>query len=148
MQRQPNSWIRACKQWNEGKAVYCVPRKGSKEYDEVARIRDEIDAAERGEVVEEEVEQEQDLIELMQELVDKYNLNAIKKDNITRNNVMAYYKEYASKKDKIQALLDKVDDQAAFIREFDLDLGLKYADVTKNILRRIKSQVKKSNRAL
>ena len=148
MQRQPNSWIRACKQWNEGKEVYCIPRKGSKEYDEVARIRNEIDAAERGEVVEEEVEQEQDLIELMQELVDKYNLNAIKKDNITRNNVMAYYKEYASKKDKIQALLDKVDDQAAFIREFDLDLGLKYADVTKNILRRIKSQVKKSNRAL
>jgi len=151
MPRQPNSWIRACKQWNKDKPIYCIPRRGTPQYDEIAAIRDAIDAEERPaaaeEVVPQEQEQEQDLIELMQQFVDTYNLNSIKKENLTRDNVVAYYNEYASKKDRIQSLLDKIDDQIEFFRSLPPGLAEKSNDVNKNILRRIKAQVKKSDRA-
>jgi hypothetical protein len=67
MPRQPNSWIRACKQWNEDKPVYCVPRKGTPQYNEIAAIRDAIDAEERPAAAEEVVEQEDNIGEVEEE---------------------------------------------------------------------------------
>jgi len=32
------TWIEALKKWNAGKPAWCIPRKGSKEYDEVKAI--------------------------------------------------------------------------------------------------------------
>lgn len=37
----PNEWIIALKKWNEGKETWCLPRKGSKAYDEVRALMPE-----------------------------------------------------------------------------------------------------------
>jgi len=37
-----NSWIIALKKWNEGKDKFCIPKKGTKEYDEVKKIMSEM----------------------------------------------------------------------------------------------------------
>ena len=37
--RKPSSWILALKKWNEGKPKWCVPKKGTADYEEVAAIR-------------------------------------------------------------------------------------------------------------
>lgn len=34
-QRYANQWVRALKVWNSGKSEWCVPRKGTKDYNEV-----------------------------------------------------------------------------------------------------------------
>jgi glutaredoxin 2 len=67
MPRQANSWIRACKQWNEDKPVYCVPRRGTPQYNEIAAIRDAIDAEERPAAAEEVVPQEDNIGEIEEE---------------------------------------------------------------------------------
>lgn len=35
-----NKWIEALKKYNEKKGNWCVPKKGTKEYDEVRKIMD------------------------------------------------------------------------------------------------------------
>jgi len=37
--REPNEWIKALKQWNTGKSMWCVPKKGTKEYDEILKLK-------------------------------------------------------------------------------------------------------------
>jgi len=37
----PNPWITALKKWNEGKDTWCLPKKGSKAYDEVRALMPE-----------------------------------------------------------------------------------------------------------
>jgi hypothetical protein len=37
----PNPWITALKKWNEGKETWCLPKKGSKAYDEVRALMPE-----------------------------------------------------------------------------------------------------------
>jgi len=37
-----NKWITALKKWNEGNEKWCVPRKGTPEYNEVRKIMDEM----------------------------------------------------------------------------------------------------------
>lgn len=34
----PNAWIEALKKWNEGKGMWCLPKKGTKDYDEVRAL--------------------------------------------------------------------------------------------------------------
>lgn len=34
----PNAWITALKKFNEGKGTWCLPKKGTKEYDEVRAL--------------------------------------------------------------------------------------------------------------
>jgi hypothetical protein len=34
----PNAWITALKKFNEGKGAWCLPKKGTKEYDEVRAL--------------------------------------------------------------------------------------------------------------
>jgi hypothetical protein len=34
----PNNWVQALKVFNEGKSEWCIPRKGSKEYDDIKRF--------------------------------------------------------------------------------------------------------------
>lgn len=34
----PNSWIEALKKWNEGKGMWCLPKKGTKDYEEVRAL--------------------------------------------------------------------------------------------------------------
>jgi translation initiation factor 2 gamma subunit (eIF-2gamma) len=34
----PNNWVQALKVFNEGKTEWCIPRKGSKEYDDIKRF--------------------------------------------------------------------------------------------------------------
>jgi hypothetical protein len=34
----PNAWIDALKKWNEGKGMWCLPKKGTKDYDEVMAL--------------------------------------------------------------------------------------------------------------
>ena len=36
--RPLNSWAMALKKWNEGKPMYHIPKKGTKEYDEVKAL--------------------------------------------------------------------------------------------------------------
>lgn len=41
--RPANNWIVALKQWNDDQdGKYCIPKKGSKEYDEVIKIMDKL----------------------------------------------------------------------------------------------------------
>lgn len=42
-----NSWIEALKKWNQGRERYCVPRKGTPEYQEVRKIMDEMKNSEK-----------------------------------------------------------------------------------------------------
>jgi len=37
-----NKWITALKKWNEKNEKWCVPRKGTPEYEEVRKIMDEM----------------------------------------------------------------------------------------------------------
>lgn len=37
-----NKWITALKKWNEKNEKWCVPRKGTPEYNEVRKIMDEM----------------------------------------------------------------------------------------------------------
>ena len=37
-----NKWITALKTWNSGREKWCVPKKGTPEYDEVRKIMDEM----------------------------------------------------------------------------------------------------------
>ena len=37
-----NKWIEALKKWNEKNDKWCVPRKGTPEYQEVRKIMDEM----------------------------------------------------------------------------------------------------------
>jgi hypothetical protein len=36
----PSTWITALKEWNQGKSTWCIPQKGSSEYNEVKAIMD------------------------------------------------------------------------------------------------------------
>lgn len=42
-----NSWIRALKQWNQGKDTYTVPKKGSAGYQEVMKIKAQMDGGKK-----------------------------------------------------------------------------------------------------
>ena len=85
----------------------------------------------------------EDVVELIKKLVDEYNLDSIKKQNLTPSNYEEYYNEYVEQFTKISKLLDKVDDPIEFIKELPKNLGNKYVDVTKNFVRRLKAQLKK-----
>jgi hypothetical protein len=37
-----NKWITALKKWNEGRDKYCIPKRGTPEYDEVRKIMGEM----------------------------------------------------------------------------------------------------------
>ena len=43
----PNKWILALKKWNSGKDKYCIPKKGTPQYDEVRKIMDEMKNSEK-----------------------------------------------------------------------------------------------------
>jgi len=38
----PNAWLLALKEYSKKKGMYCVPKKGSKEYDEVMKIKEKL----------------------------------------------------------------------------------------------------------
>jgi hypothetical protein len=42
VKRQPNAWIRALKQWNQGKDRYTVPKSGTSDYQEVRKIMESL----------------------------------------------------------------------------------------------------------
>ena len=87
---------------------------------------------------------EDELVELIKKLVDEYNLDSIKKQNLTQSNYKKYIDEYNAKAKKINGLLDKID-KDSFLKEIPRSLYMDYVDVVKNIVRRIKSQLKKSS---
>lgn len=95
-----------------------------------------------GKQEQDEEAERQKLNELVQEFVDTYNLKAIKKANITRDNAVSYYEQYESKLDEIRALAEKLEDPIDYVKGLSVDLKREFADVTDNISRRIKSQVK------
>jgi len=38
-----NSWVVALKEFNKNKSIWCIPKKGTKEYNEVRKIMDNMD---------------------------------------------------------------------------------------------------------
>mgnify|MGYP003133928982 CR=1 FL=1 len=77
----------------------------------------------------------------MKKLVNKYNKDEIKKQKLTKENLKKYTDPYFDLIDKIEKQLKEVDDPMEFLKK-NKELSKKYADVSKNFIRRVKAQMK------
>lgn len=53
--RKPNAYILALKEFNKGKTMWCIPKKGSEDHKEVTRLKEKIMKGEKIEHVQEKV---------------------------------------------------------------------------------------------
>jgi histone H1/5 len=170
-------WNAALQMWNEDKDKYCIPKKGTKAYDEVRAIADDMKkavkstkkpaakkpaakkpaakkpaakkpAAKKAPAKRASAKKtvEDELVELMKKFVDEYNLDSIKKQNLTPSNYKEYIDKYNDKVKKINGLLEKIDRDSFLrgLRETDSTRSLYfgYVDVSKNFSRRVKARLR------
>ena len=81
------------------------------------------------------------LLENLKKLVNKYNKDEIKKQKLTKENLKKYTNPYFDLSEKIEKQLKEVDDPMEFLKK-NKELSKKYADVSKNFIRRINAQMK------
>ena len=91
-----------------------------------------------------EEKKEEDIIKNMKEIVDKYNKEEIKKQTkITRKNNDVFTKPFLNLAQKIENQLKTINNPFEFLKKH-VELNEKYADTTKNFVRRIRIQLKKN----
>lgn len=98
------SWVIALKKWNEGKEKWCIPKKGSKGYEEVLKIMNRQKGNGLKEVVDKVVTVTKNVIDALQngirkhgnpafrKMVEKYGNKKIKGLTLQRKPIDAQYK--------------------------------------------------------
>jgi hypothetical protein len=92
----------------------------------------------------EEEKKDEEIIKNMKEIVEKYNKEEIKKQTkITRKNNDVFTKPFLNLAQKIENQLKTINNPFEFLKKH-VELNEKYADTTKNFVRRIRIQLKKN----
>lgn len=140
--KKNNPWIDALKEYNKNKGQWCLPKKGSKEYDEVKKIMDRNKKPKKSVIEPKKEKPKKSLIEMMKEFNNKYNLSEIKKQTFnTKEELQKYIDEYVKEINDIRNQLGKIEDQIEFMKN-NKELSVDYNDNSKNFLRRVKKLMK------
>ena len=87
----------------------------------------------------------ENLIENLKLIVSKYNKDEIKKQNLTKENTKNYTNPYFELLEKIENQFKDLEDEKDFFTK-NKKLSTDFADVKKNFIRRIKSQLKQKDK--